>query len=195
MDCTPPFPSVCGIFQARILEWVAFLCSLTFLGPWLLQQQVWEMWGKRNPGNSAVMWFMGAEEPGIFPTQGSNPHFLPSRWILSLPLSCLPGKPSSWNDDCLCRSSLCALLAGSMVGKAWVGKPEENSRCGNCRWVYPLWAGAAAVAAADTLFSCGWPSGHSHNAAIKQPQVELIYACRTKACGQASTSWCARTVL
>ena len=66
-----------------------------------------------------------------------------------------------------CRSSLCALFAGSMVGKAWVGKPEENSRCGNCRWVYSLWAGSAAVAAADTLFSCGWPSGHSHNAAIK----------------------------
>ena len=32
MDCSPPGSSVCGIFQARVLEWVATAFSESFLG-------------------------------------------------------------------------------------------------------------------------------------------------------------------
>ena len=53
------------------------------------------------------------------------------------------------------------------------GKLEENSRsCRNCRCVYSLLAGTAAVAA-DTLYfsSCGWPNRHSRDTAVvTQPQ-------------------------
>ena len=157
VDCRSP---VCGIFQARILEWVAFLCSLAFLGPWLLQQQVWEMWRRKNPGNSTVVWFMAAGVPGIFLTQGSNPHFQLGRWILyhwaMWEAQFLEWWLSCWSCQLLrlsCCFSLYAWFTESMVGKAWVGKLEENLRCRNCKWVYPLWAGTAAVAAADMLYS------------------------------------------
>ena len=33
MDCSPPGPSVHGIFQARVLEWVAIAFSPSDLGP------------------------------------------------------------------------------------------------------------------------------------------------------------------
>ena len=59
---------------------------------------------------------------------------------------------SCWSCQLLrlsCCSSLCAPFTESVVGKAWVGKLEENSRCRNCKWVYPLWAGTAV----DTLYS------------------------------------------
>ena len=32
MDCSPPGPSVHGIFQARVLEWVAIAFSTAHLG-------------------------------------------------------------------------------------------------------------------------------------------------------------------
>ena len=32
MDCSPPGPSVHGIFQARVLEWVAIAFSIDSLG-------------------------------------------------------------------------------------------------------------------------------------------------------------------
>jgi len=34
MDCSPPGPSVDGIFQARILEWVAMPSSWGSSEPW-----------------------------------------------------------------------------------------------------------------------------------------------------------------
>ena len=52
-----------------------------------------------------------------------------------------------------CYISLCALFAEPRVGKVETGKLEENSKSHrNCRHVYFLWAGKAAVAADIT-----WP--------------------------------------
>src|SRR5574340_625672 len=38
MDCSPPGPSVHGIFQARVLEWAAIAFSLTLLGHHIYHQ-------------------------------------------------------------------------------------------------------------------------------------------------------------
>ena len=58
VDCSPPGSSVHGILQARTLEWVAMPSSR----------------GSSQPRSSTFQ--------GIFPTQGSNPCLLHSRWIL-----------------------------------------------------------------------------------------------------------------
>ena len=62
------------------------------------------------------------------------------------------------------------------------GKLEENSRgCRDCRHVYSLLTGTCSLSShRHAVFSCGWPGGHSHNAASRAFQVELIYVFRTK---------------
>ena len=57
MDCSLPVSSIHGIFQARVLEWVAISSFTHFLISWL----------------------------GIFPTQDSNPGLLHCRQILYQP--------------------------------------------------------------------------------------------------------------
>ena len=64
MDCSPPGSSVHGIFQARVLEWVAIAYSSC-----------------NTPSQNT-----GVGSPsllqGIFPTQGSNPGLLNCRQII-----------------------------------------------------------------------------------------------------------------
>ena len=110
--------------------------------------------------------------------------------------------------------TLCPLFTEPRVGKARGKRLEENSRSRrNCRHIYSLLPGAAAIAQTHCILSShGWPSGRSHNAAtcslsaaITQPnhnaahqglQVKLIYAYRpTVAGGQASTLWHTYAVL
>jgi len=40
MDCSPPGPSVHGIFQARVLEWVAIAFSMQWYSLNLLNREV-----------------------------------------------------------------------------------------------------------------------------------------------------------
>ena len=42
MDCSQPGSSVHGIFQARVLEWVAIAFSGTYVYLWLIQTDVWQ---------------------------------------------------------------------------------------------------------------------------------------------------------
>ena len=71
---------------------------LAFLGPWLLQQQVWDVRQKepREPNCHVVH---GCWGPWDLPDLGIKPTFSAGQ-VDSLPLSLL-GKPSSSNDDCL----------------------------------------------------------------------------------------------
>lgn len=62
--CSCPFPGPLARESGLLLGVFFFfgLCSSAFLSPWLLQQQVWEMWGNKNPGNSTVA-FLGCWDP------------------------------------------------------------------------------------------------------------------------------------
>ena len=57
MDCSPPGASIHGIFQARVLEWVAIAFSLGDPSPSLMKQQnslPWPLWEDvYNPRNSS----------------------------------------------------------------------------------------------------------------------------------------------
>ena len=52
MDCSPPGSSTHGIFQARVLEWVAIAFSVFYLEPWTIllgyflwtKRSVWGWW-------------------------------------------------------------------------------------------------------------------------------------------------------
>ena len=56
LDCSPPGSSVCGILQARILEWVAvsFSKSVVERGGWNLEGRL-----KRSPRRPAGAWVWG----------------------------------------------------------------------------------------------------------------------------------------
>ena len=63
MACSPPFSSVHGILQARVLEWVAI--SFSSAGKWLKAANIYFLtaFAIRNPG---------ADEPGLL-AQGFSP--------------------------------------------------------------------------------------------------------------------------
>ena len=78
MDCSPPGSSVCGIFQARVLEWGAIAFSS------LIMQLCLNLCNPMDcsiPGSSVYGDYPGKNTrvgchallQGIFPTQGSNP--------------------------------------------------------------------------------------------------------------------------
>ena len=69
MDCSLPGFSVHGIFQARVLEWVAIAFSMTPYSPW------------NSPGQNTGVGSLFLLQ-GIFPTQGSNPGLPQCRQIL-----------------------------------------------------------------------------------------------------------------
>ena len=69
MNCSLPGSSVYGIFQARVLEWVAIAFSDGLYSPW------------NSPGQNTVVGSLSLLQ-GIFPTQGSNPGLLNCRQIL-----------------------------------------------------------------------------------------------------------------
>ena len=55
MDCSPPGPSVHGIFQARVLEWVAIAFSISFLLNLFFEEDIYiEVQLIYFPGGSAV---------------------------------------------------------------------------------------------------------------------------------------------
>ena len=61
MDCSPPGSSVHGIFQVRILEWVAISSSRGSLG-WLISNAPGK--GIRNPkGRPGLTWAQASREP------------------------------------------------------------------------------------------------------------------------------------
>ena len=106
MDCSPPGSSVHGIFQARILEWIAMPSSLVSVKV-KVAQLLWWSHGLYSPWNSPGQ-NIGVGNlsllQGIFPTQGLNsglPHF---GWILyqvshkgsSRILECIAYPFSSW---------------------------------------------------------------------------------------------------
>jgi len=47
MDCSPPGSSTHGIFQARVLEWVAIAFSVFYLEPWTILLGYF-LWRKRS---------------------------------------------------------------------------------------------------------------------------------------------------
>ena len=84
VDCKPPGPSVFGILQARILEWVAILVSRG--SSW---SRDWTQVSCIAGGFFTVWVTRGAQEvdslsllQGIFPTQESNWVLLHDKWIL-----------------------------------------------------------------------------------------------------------------
>ena len=87
MDCSPPGSSVCGIFQARVLEWGAIAFSS------LIMQLCLNLCNPMDcsiPGSSVYGDYPGKNTrvgchallQGIFPTQGSNPGLPHWRQIL-----------------------------------------------------------------------------------------------------------------
>ena len=87
MDCSPPGSSVCGILQARILEWVAIPFSRCGCGCAKLLQLCLTLCNPMDcslSGSSVHLNSPGQNTgvgchallQGIFPTQGSNPYLL-----------------------------------------------------------------------------------------------------------------------
>ena len=63
---------------------------------------------------------------------------------------------------------LFALFAEPSVGKVWVTRLDRDLRSHrNCRHAYYPLAGVAAIT--QLLSACGWPSGHSRDAAVMLP--------------------------
>ena len=94
MDCSPPGSSIHGIFQARVLEWVAISFSrwviFLTLGSkpslphcrWILYQLNHKGTSPWNsPGQNTGVGSLSLPQ-GIFLTQGPNPGLLHCRWIL-----------------------------------------------------------------------------------------------------------------
>ena len=94
MDCGPPGSSTHGIFQARVLEWVAISFSrwVIFLtqgsNPNLphCRQMLYHLSHQgtspsNSPGQNIGVGSLSFLQ-GIFPTQGSNPSLPHCRWIL-----------------------------------------------------------------------------------------------------------------
>ena len=94
MDCSPPGSSIHGIFQARVLEWVAISFSrwviFLTLGSkpslphcrWILYQLNHKGTSPWNsPGQNIGVGSLSCLQ-GIFPTQGSNPSLPHYRQIL-----------------------------------------------------------------------------------------------------------------
>ena len=83
MDCSPPGPSVHGILQARILEWVAVPFSRESSQPrnWTqvssIAGEFFTIWATRNTGVGSLSLL-----PGIFLTQELNRGLLHCRRIL-----------------------------------------------------------------------------------------------------------------
>ena len=83
MDRSPPRSSICGIFQARLLEWGAIAFSSVVSGPLqfhgLYPARLLCPWNSlgQNTGVSSC-----SPLQGIFPTQGSKPDLPHCRWIL-----------------------------------------------------------------------------------------------------------------
>ena len=78
MDCSLPGSSIHGIFQARVLEWVAiaFSASVVKLCPTLCnKEQAWKTGKNTGVDNHSLL-------QGIFPTQGLNLGFLHCKEIL-----------------------------------------------------------------------------------------------------------------
>ena len=69
MDCSLPGSSVHGIFQARVLEWVAIAFLHGLYSPW------------NSPGQNTGVGSLSLLQ-GIFRTQGSNPGLPHCRQIL-----------------------------------------------------------------------------------------------------------------
>ena len=73
MDCSPPGPSIHGVFQARILEWVAIFFSRVSTRPmdWTqvshIAGRLFTLWATRESHNSSVLGFglFGQEAYGI----------------------------------------------------------------------------------------------------------------------------------
>ena len=108
MDCSPPGSSVCGIFQARILEWVAVSFSRGYSQPrdqtqdFHITGRFFTVWATRESESeshsvasdslwSHGLWNSPSQNTGvgslsllqrIFPTQGSNPGLPHCRRIL-----------------------------------------------------------------------------------------------------------------
>ena len=83
MDCSLPGSSVCGILQARILEWVAFPFSPTQgSNPGLLRcrQIIYHLSYQGSP--RILEWVRLSLLQRLFPTQESNRSLLHCRWIL-----------------------------------------------------------------------------------------------------------------
>ena len=110
MDCSLPSSSVCGIFQARVLEWVAIAFSEAFSscincgrGEW------WERWG----GGCSLLWCSSFS----------------LRWFLSL-----WSTGSRREDSVVCHTALVAL---QHVGSSWTRDQISVSCIG--RWILNNW--------------------------------------------------------
>ena len=91
MDCSLPGSSIPGIFQARILEWVAIRelqrsgCgkwkskSKSLSRVWLFVSPWTSPWS--SPGHNTGVGRLSVLQ-GIFPTEKSNPGLLHCRWIV-----------------------------------------------------------------------------------------------------------------
>ena len=103
-------------------------------------------------------------------------------------VSCRPHQLCCWS--CLQLCLIVHTVRWTRGRQSASGKLEENARSQrNCRCVYSLLAGAAAVAADIT-----WHNITTHNLQGFF-QVKLMYTYRTKvACGQVGTSWRAYAV-
>ena len=117
MDCSPPGSSVHGIFQARILEWVAMAFSRGILptqgtnsGLLHSRQILYQLSHQGSPW--ILQWVCYPFSRGIFLTQESNWGLLQCRWIL-YPLS-YQGSPSG-----LAGPEITSLMASLRPWELW----------------------------------------------------------------------------
>ena len=90
----------------------------------------------------------------------------------------------SWHQLSCCIS-LCTLLTGPVISKAWAKRLEEDSRDDrNCRCVYSLLDGAASIAADTTQHNT---STHNSRAFPDETYTGVPHKV---ICNQVSTSWC-----
>ena len=122
MDCSPPGSSVCGILQARILEWVVMPFSRG------------SSWPRIQTHISCVSciagWFFICWATGEAPCEVLAPTIYFQKWILfsSVPVS----RRNNGNFSSFCRS-LC--FPGGTSGKEPACQCTRDKRCGFSSWV------------------------------------------------------------